>query len=322
MFRQTLQKSKYQQRNIALLASLFAGYFGLFACSPTADTNASGTSSGSATAESEASAEVTEQETIESAERVVALTSLSADLTATLSSGKLVGIPSSPILARDGRFEDIETVSSGRTEPDLEKIIDLQPDLVIGAKGFHDKALQRLSDLDIPVLTVEIDSWENLRSFTTALATTLGTDAQPLLERYDACLAQPSAESDTDNSSSALVLLSRQPILAPNRNSWAGDFLTQLNIQNLAAEFQGDSEFDGYVTLSAEKVIESDPDALMVVDTGEDLLGQLKSEPFWSELKATKEDNVLSFDYFGLVNPGSVASIEATCEQLKSQFVN
>ncbi|MEM8502169.1 MAG: ABC transporter substrate-binding protein [Cyanobacteria bacterium P01_D01_bin.1] len=247
------------------------------------------------------------------AERVVALTSLSADLIANLDVEKLIGIPGSPILNQDPRFADIPTVSEGRTEPDLEKIINLDPDLVIGAKGFHDKALQRLESLGVGVMSVNVDSWENLRSFTEAIATSIQADAQPLLDRYDACLSQPPTDSP-----SALVLVSRQPILAPNKNSWAGDFLDQFNIQNLAAELQGQSAFDGYITLSAEKVIEADPDIILVVDTGEDLLGQLKTEPFWSQLTATQEERVLAFDYFGLVNPGSVASVEKVCQQLKS----
>lgn len=247
------------------------------------------------------------------AERVVSLTSLGADLVATLNAPRLIGIPGSPILQQDSRFADIPTVSEGRTEPDLEEIIALKPDLVIGAKGFHDKALQRLEELNIPILAIEINSWDNLRSYTTTLASVLEADAAPILARYDACLAQPPKPS------SALVLVSRQPILAPNKNSWAGDFLSQLNIQNLAADLQGQSEFEGYVTLSAEKVIEADPDSVMVVETGEDLLAALKTEPFWNQLKATKDGNVFSFDYFGLVNPGSIASIEATCAQLKNE---
>lgn len=247
------------------------------------------------------------------AERVVALTSLSADLIANLDVEKLIGIPGSPILNQDPRFADIPTVSEGRTEPDLEKIIDLSPDLVIGAKGFHDKALQRLESLGVGVMSVNVDSWENLRGFTEAIATSIDADAQPLLDRYDACLAQPPTDRP-----SALVLVSRQPILAPNKNSWAGDFLDQFNIQNLAAELQGQSAFDGYITLSAEKVIEADPDMILVVDTGEDLLGQLKTEPFWSQLTATQDERVLTFDYFGLVNPGSIASVEKVCQQLKS----
>ncbi|MEM6452724.1 MAG: ABC transporter substrate-binding protein [Cyanobacteria bacterium P01_D01_bin.105] len=316
MFRKKPREVKFKKPQKILLTSIFASYFSFFACAPTTNIPPSSTSSLEPT---EALDQSTAQAPVELAERVIALTSLSADLTATLGEDKLIGISSSPMLAQDARFANIPTVSRSRTEPDLEKIVDLQPDLVIGAEGFHDKALQRLSDLDIPVLSVNIDSWKSLRSFTTTLASILDANAQPLLERYDACLTQPSAENLAD-STSALVLVSRQPILAPNRNSWAGDFLAQLNIENLVAELQGDSEFSGYVTLSAEKVIEADPDTVMVVDTGEDLLGQLKAEPFWSELKATKDNNVLSFSYFGLINPGSVASIEATCEQLKSEL--
>ncbi|MGD1895661.1 MAG: ABC transporter substrate-binding protein [Phormidesmis sp.] len=289
----------------------------LFACTPTATNNPSSTE---AAEQTELSADNTDADAlaasvIESAERVIALTSLSADLVATLNSEKLSGIPGSPILSQDSRFADIPIVSQRRTEPDLEQIIALQPDLVIGAKGFHDKALQRLDELDIPVLAADINSWEQLRSFTAELATIIEADASPLLERYDACLAQSPTANPT-----ALVLVSRQPILAPNKNSWAGDFLKQFNIQNLAADLQEESEFDGYVTLSAEKVIETDPDAVMIVDTGEDLLGQLENEPFWSQLTAIQEGNVFSFDYFGLVNPGSISSIEAACEQLKSQL--
>lgn len=304
-------------QKIFLQFSLIISSTTLFACAPISEPNSSALEMG------EQSEQVSKQiiddqivETLDSAERVVALTSLSADLTINLNAERLIGIPGSSILRQDSRFVDIPTISEGRTEPDLEKIVALSPDLVIGAKGFHDKALQKLEALDIPVLTADIHSWDNLRSFTTTLATRLEADAQPLLARYDTCLAQP----PTGNLS-ALVLVSRQPILAPNKNSWAGDFLAQLNIQNLAADLQGASEFDGYITLSAEKVIEADPDSLMVVETGrDDLLEQLKTEPFWNQLKATKAGNVLSFDYFGLINPGSLTSIEATCAQLKDKL--
>ncbi|MEM9091484.1 MAG: ABC transporter substrate-binding protein, partial [Cyanobacteria bacterium P01_F01_bin.53] len=220
--------------------------------------------------------------TNQTAQRIVALTSLSADLVATLDADKLVGIPGSPLISTDPRFADIESVSEGRSEPNLEKIVALSPDLVIGAKGIQDIALQKLNDLNIQTLTVDINSWENLKDFTAMLAATVEADPQPLLERYEACLANIPQKETT-----SLVLVSRQPLLAPNKNSWAGDFLSKMNIQNLAADLQGESPFDGYITLSAEKVIEANPDSLIVVNTREDLLSQLKAEPFWSQLKAT-----------------------------------
>ncbi|MEM9165029.1 MAG: ABC transporter substrate-binding protein, partial [Cyanobacteria bacterium P01_F01_bin.4] len=172
-------------------------------------------------------------------QRIVALSSISADLVQTLSNGKLVGISGSPLLASDPRFEGLEVVSQGRTEPDLEKIVVLEPDLVIGADGFHDKALQRLSDLGVDTLPVDIDSWESLKAVTQQLADRLGSDSTPLMQRYDACLAQA-----PDQVTTAVVLVSREPMLSPNQNSWASDFITQFDLQNLTADLQGQSEFE------------------------------------------------------------------------------
>jgi iron complex transport system substrate-binding protein len=249
----------------------------------------------------------------ESEIRIVALTSLTADLVQTLEGEALVGIPGNELLRGDDRFADLPTVSEGRTEPDLEQIVALEPTLVIGAAGFHDRTLQRLEELGTQTLTTEVNSFADLRDLTTSLATTLEADPQPLLERYDACLAQAPTDSPA-----TLVLVSRQPLLSPNKTSWAGDFLAQFKVQNVAADLQGESPFDGYITLPEEKVLAANPEVLLVVDAGENLLEQLKGESFWGQLQATQQGQVHSFDYFGLVNPGSIASIERTCEQLST----
>ena len=247
-------------------------------------------------------------------QKIVALTSISADIVQTLDDDVLVGIPGSSLLTADPRFEGLTIVSSGRTEPDLEKIVALQPDLVIGAVGFHDKTLERLTDLEVNVLSVEINSWENLKNITQVLATQLNVDPTPLVERYDACLAQAA-----DNGPTAIVLASREPLLSPNKESWAGNFLEKFNIQNLTAELEGQSEFQGYITLSAEKILEMNPEQLFFVDSGSSLeqeIAQLKTDPFWEQLSAVQSDQVYGFGYHGLINPGSVQSIEQVCAAL------
>ncbi|MEO0535689.1 MAG: ABC transporter substrate-binding protein [Cyanobacteria bacterium P01_A01_bin.123] len=256
-------------------------------------------------------AEVADAPPTATADRIVTLTPLTADLVQTLDEDKLVGVPGSPLIRQDSRFATLEIVSEGRTEPDLEKIIALEPDLVIGALGFHDKSLARLQEHGVDTLAVDVTSWEALEALTEDLAQRTNTNPDSLLARYDACLAQA-----PETSPDALVLVSRQPLLSPNKASWAGDFLAQFNIQNVTAELQGESPFDGYITLSEEKVLTADPDMLLVVETDNTLREQLKGDPFWGELAATQTNQVYTFDYFGLVNPGSLASIEATCSKL------
>ncbi len=76
------------------------------------------------------------------------------------------------------------------------------------------------------------------------------------------------------------------------------------------------------MTLSAEKVLEANPDVLIIVDAEPNLylLNFFKKEPFCQKLKATENNRVYLFDYYGLVNPGSLNAIEKACQELKKVF--
>ncbi|MGF1493596.1 MAG: ABC transporter substrate-binding protein [Microcoleaceae cyanobacterium] len=279
----------------------------LMACGAT--DNSAVSSNSSVQQPTESTSEAIPESTVE---RVVALSSLTADLVQELSSTKLVGIPGSQLLSQDPRFQEIETVSSGRTPPNLEKVVALKPDLVLGAAGFHDQIGQRLEEIGITTRLVDVDSWQSLEDITQDLATRLNADPKTLSTRYQSCLAKAPASEK-----SVQVLVSRHPILSPNKQSWAGDFLEQFNLNNLAADLQGNSPIGGYITLSAEKLLESNPDAIFVIDpTNAGIIEQFEADPFWGKLKATVNQQVYSFDYYGLINPGSIEAIEAACDRL------
>ncbi|MEH1769926.1 MAG: ABC transporter substrate-binding protein [Nostoc sp.] len=253
----------------------------------------------------------------DSAKRVVALSSLSADIISRLDQTKIVGITGSKLFKNDSRFKDIPRVSEGQSPPNLEKVVALKPDLVIGAEGFSNIPIQKLQQLGIATLLTKVNSWESLEELTKKLAVLINADPQPLLNRYKTFLPHKPTQSP-----STLALVSRQPILAPNKNSWAGDLLAKFQAKNIAADLQGKSPVGGYVTLSAEKVLEANPEVIILVNPPQGnseaaLLDSLKKEAFWQQLQATKNNRVYVFDYFGLVNPGSIDAIEKACQQLK-----
>ncbi|MCG6137425.1 MAG: ABC transporter substrate-binding protein [Nostoc sp. LLA-1] len=259
--------------------------------------------------------------TAASATRVVALSSLATDIIYNLDETKLVGITGSKLFNDDPRFNSLPRVSEGQSPPNLEKIIALKPDLVIGAEGFSTQPIQRLQELGISTLLTKVNSWDSLEELTQKLAQLIDADPQPLLNRYKEFLPDSLSPSP-----STLVLVSRQPILAPNKNSWAGDLLTKFQAKNLAAELQGQSPVGGYVTLSAEKVLEANPEVIIVVNppqggSEQDVLDSFKKEPFWQQLQATKNNRIYLFDYYGLVNPGSINAIEKACQQLKQDVI-
>ncbi|NCJ07817.1 ABC transporter substrate-binding protein [Synechococcales cyanobacterium C] len=248
-----------------------------------------------------------------SVERVVALTSLSADLVQRLDADKLVGIPGSRLLQDDPRFQDMSVVSEGRTPPNLETIVALEPDLVIGAVGFHDQVLQKLEQLNISTLRTEMGSLQNLEQLTLALATQLGAEPTAIQAQYQAC-----SPADFGSQPSILVLTSQQPLLAPNKDSWAGDLLTRFQFQNVVADLQGSGPFSGYVTLSAEKVLEANPEILITVEAAPGMLDALRTEPFWQQLSAVQSGQVHQADYYGLINPGSLQAIQTACQFLQT----
>lgn len=252
------------------------------------------------------------QPEIKTASKVVALTSLSADIVNRLDKTKLVAISGSRLVNQNPDFAQLPRVSEGRTPPNLEKIVALKPDLVIGAKGFHDQALAKLQESGIQILATEVNSWRSLSELTRTIATALNANPDPLIQSYQALLEPKPAQT-----SSVLVLASRQPILSPNKSSWAGDLLNQFAVKNVTAELQGSSEFNGYVTLSPEKLLQINPEKIILIDTGEGEINQLKSQSFWSQLKAVQQQQVYTMDYFGLVNPGSIREIEEACKKLK-----
>ncbi len=252
------------------------------------------------------------QPEIKTASKVVALTSLSADIVNRLDKTKLVAISGSRLVNQNPDFAQLPRVSEGRTPPNLEKIVALKPDLVIGAKGFHDQALAKLQESGIQTLATEVNSWRSLSELTRTIATALNANPDPLIQSYQALLEPKPAQT-----SSVLVLASRQPILSPNKSSWAGDLLNQFAVKNVTAELQGSSEFNGYVTLSPEKLLQINPEKIILIDTGEGEINQLKSQSFWSQLKAVQQHQVYTMDYFGLVNPGSIREIEEACKKLK-----
>ncbi|MGB3265240.1 MAG: ABC transporter substrate-binding protein [Microcoleus sp.] len=248
----------------------------------------------------------------ESVQRIVALSSLTADIIYRLDETKLVGMPGSRLFGEDEKFEKIPRVSEGRTQPNLEKIVALRPDLVVGAAGFHDQTAQKLKELGINTLLTNVDNWQSLEEVTKTLAQSIGANPELLLKKYQSFLEQKPIASP-----STLVLASRQPILSPNKDSWCGDMLTQFKVKNSSADLQGESPMKGYIPLSAEKILQANPEMILVVETGDKILDQFQSQPFWNKLKAVENKRVYVFDYYGLVNPGSIDAIEKASIKLK-----
>ena len=245
--------------------------------------------------------------------RVVALTSLTADLINTISKDSLVGIPGSSILKKNKDFDSIPIVSSGRMPPDLEKILSLKPDLVIGAKGFHDRPLSKLNNLGISTLSTSISNLDDLDNLYKNLASKLKTKTKSLEEILGSCYSK-----NKNKNKNLVVLVSSKPILSPNKDSWAGNLISSFKFNNLASEITNKTEFKGYVNLSPEWLIKSQPENILVIKTPGSDMSQYESINIWNKLEAVKNNKIYTFDYYGLINAGGIKAINKACQKLSS----
>ena len=245
--------------------------------------------------------------------RVVALTSLTADLINTISKDSLVGIPGSSILKKNKEFDSIPIVSSGRMPPDLEKILSLKPDLVIGAKGFHDRPLSKLNSLGISTLSTSISSLDDLDNLNKKLASKLKTRTKSLEDILGSCYSK-----NKNKNKNLVVLVSSKPILSPNKDSWAGNLISSFKLNNLASEITNKTEFKGYVNLSPEWLIKSQPENILIIKTPGSNMSQYESINIWNKLEAVKNNKIYTFDYYGLINAGGIKAINKACQKLSS----
>ena len=248
-----------------------------------------------------------EKETIY--KRIVTLTSLTADIVSKLNNSYLIGIPGSRLTQKNKNLINKEIVSQGRTPPQLEKIISLKPDLVIGSKSFHKKQLKKLSSVGISSEGVEVRNWIELSDLIDKLSTLTGVDGSSVKNYLKSC----KSKGNKKNINKVLILASAKPLLSPNSNSWAGDLLNRFDINNSTKMLESKSQFKGYVNLSPEWLISNQPEKIIIVKTGPDSIQSFIDLPYWSKLNAVRENNVIHMDYYGLVNPGSIDSINKTC---------
>ena len=196
--------------------------------------------------------------------------------------------------------EDAEIVGING-EPSLEKIMSLEPDLVIGAANMKTqlKVCEMLEESDIDVILLHNEMKEEY--FKTVRIFSALTDRDDLYEKYE---GEVRADIDaivdkvsSDEHPKVLLLFgSSKGISVRGSNSTVGQMLKDLNTVNISDIINDSADSK---TFSMEKIIEEDPDFIFVQTMGkiekveERLKKDVESNSAWSSLKAVKNDRYI-----------------------------
>jgi iron complex transport system substrate-binding protein len=226
--------------------------------------------------------------------------------------GKAVGRPSSKTPQTFPIQQDIPEVGF-IYNVNVEQVLALQPDLVIGFQGIHDKLIPTFESSKIPVMILKMKTYDEILAKVKLFGDIAGTqeEAQKLIDTMQANINGVTAKLPGQSKKVVILHATAKNVTVELENSIAGNVAAILKLKNIAAgstPIAGDSETTPY---SLEKLVEGDADAILVVTMGnmteieKRMKADLESNPAWSGLRAVKTGQVffLPAELFQL-NPG------------------
>lgn len=180
-------------------------------------------------------------------------------------------------------------------EPNVEAIAAKEPDLVVVSNDTND-LVKQLQALEIPVLLEEAPTdiagvYDQIEDLGTATGHT--EEAEDLIATMRADLEEITADADAEGVSYYYEL--DNTYYSQTSKTFLGTLLGELGLENIADSAGGTSD---YPQLSAEYIIEQDPDLILLADTK--CCGQsadtVAARPGWGDLHAVQGDGVVELD--------------------------
>ena len=226
--------------------------------------------------------------------------------------GQAIGRPSSktpPMFPASQSVADIGFVYNINNE----KVLSLQPDLVIGFQGIHEKMIPILESSKVPVVMLKMKTYDEILAKIKLFGDIAGTQeqAKTVMDQMQVQVGSVVAKLPAQSKKVVILHATAKNVTVELENSLAGNVAKILKIKNIASgskSIDSDPEITPY---SLEKLVEGDPDAILVVTMGNiaDIETRMKSDiasnPAWAGLRAVKKGQIffLPADLFQL-NPG------------------
>lgn len=261
--------------------------------------------------------------TFEEAPSTVAALS-SGDLDILLALGAdVVGRPTvqGPI---DQELETIQEIGNPH-QPNFEKIAEVHPEVIVASPSFQQYA-SNMEAQGTKVVYTAANSVDDILGTIDTFGEMLGKSDEAKALRDTLVKQLEEAAPEQTNVKTLLVYGAPGSYLVALPTSLSGDLLERAGGENIAADFPKEENYPQYASLSTEKIIERNPEAIMLITHGDPeavqsaFEGEMQKNPAWKNLDAVKNGNVtvLPSDLFG-TNPGTrvAEALNVMSESLK-----
>jgi len=178
----------------------------------------------------------------------------------------------------------------GNIQGNVEALLAVEPDLVIAGVSLNGSTIQGLRDLGVRVFATEPENIDEV--IESILAIGLITDAQQAAQKVAEKMRADKQYvidkvSGLNEDQKKKVYVEYDPLWTAGKGSFLDEIITLSGGVNIAADL------DKWAQISAEVVIEADPDVIIYAEvtdceTGNPLIETIKSRPGFSEITAIK----------------------------------
>lgn len=228
----------------------------------------------------------------------------------------IVGKPTSNALSASvqeatAKAQEVGVIHS----PNVEAILALQPDLVIGINvPFHHALQSVLAKANVPFLIKPLDTYEQVIE-TLQFYGELNNQADMAAKAIDKIEKQYKLaikqRSDFTAPKCLIVWGAANSFSMATSESFAGDLLQRVGGNNIADQTDKQKASGGFIPLSMEMVAKADPEIIFVITHSQNsnqdaFINQFVQDPVWQGVKAVQERRVylLPSSLFA-VNPGT-----------------
>ncbi len=179
--------------------------------------------------------------------------------------------------------------------PDMERILSLDPDLILGVEKHHAKAYDALSKMASTVFIENMeDDWRNIYRYV-AHVTSKEKLAEDRLKEFDAKLAK--AKSELAGKLNGETVLFMRVHHKESRLFGVNSHLGKIAYEGLGLSYPKTTPLqEAEMPVSFESIPEFNPDHLFLLDTLKQdnvkVLEDMKQNPLWKNSKAVQKGNV------------------------------
>lgn len=200
--------------------------------------------------------------------------------------------------------------------PNIETILSLKPDLVIGVNvPFHHTLIKTMEGAGIPMVLRSLESYEHVLESLEFFGDIAGTPDVAAAKKAEVEAQYKAVREKYSGQKPPKTLIiwgSPDSFQMASKKSFVGDLLERLGGNNIADHATGAVGQVGFLPFGMEFVAKEDPEVICLVSHSNDpavrdkFLSQMNSQAIWSGIKAVKTGRVyvLPYELFA-VNPGT-----------------